>query len=49
VLQFGESMKISNRLASELDFWKNRVLSEEFMKKCWDRKVAEAWQKDFQW
>jgi hypothetical protein len=49
VLRFWEITSISNRLASEFDFLKNRILSEEFTDGHCDPKFGEAWQEDFEW
>jgi hypothetical protein len=48
VLQFGDIPNMSNLPASELVFLKNRILSEEFANECWEAKLGEAWQEDFE-
>jgi hypothetical protein len=40
--QFGDIMSVRDRLASELDFLKNRTLCGEFLTRCWDTKFGEA-------
>jgi hypothetical protein len=48
-LQFWNITKISDALASDFDFWKNRVFAEELADRYWDAKVVEVWQEDFEW
>jgi hypothetical protein len=47
VFQFDDISNPSNRLASEADFLKNRILSEEFANGCGDPEFHEACQEDF--
>jgi alpha-D-ribose 1-methylphosphonate 5-triphosphate synthase subunit PhnI len=44
VFQFSDITNMSNLLASELDFLRNRVLSEEFANACWDAEFDAVWQ-----
>jgi hypothetical protein len=40
---------IGDLLASEFDFLKNRVFSEDVAEGSWETKFGEAWQEDFEW
>jgi hypothetical protein len=47
VLPLREIANIRDRLASEFDFLKNRVFSQEFADECWDAKFGETYQDEF--
>jgi hypothetical protein len=43
VLRFCDIANIGDVLASEFDFLKNRVFSEDVKEGSWDTKFGEAW------
>jgi hypothetical protein len=49
MLQSSDITNMSNLLGSELNFLKNRILSEEFANGCWDVEFCDACQEDLEW
>jgi hypothetical protein len=48
-LRFCDIANRGDLLASEFDFLKNRIFSEDVTEDSWDRKFGEMWQEDFEW